>query len=383
MAPRGADRGPRVHFSAASGTEGLEVIRMARQAAEERRRAAECVPVAGALFFSGLQGLPRGSPLGICAPGDRVKGGPPTIVRRSSPSAVILFGVVHYKKCEVQPTMPISRSRRVFFWSALVLLIVAVGLFAVACGSTATTTTTAAPATTATTAAPAQTTTTTAPAGSTTTVAASKPFTFGLVLVGPYNDHGWSQANYEGGQYVEQKLPGSKMIYVDKANSSDRPGTTASQLAEDLVNQGAQMIFFTSDDFKDEAVKFAKAHPDIPVEFTSGDTAWKDGKDYQNLPNLSDIMGKMEYGKMIAGVAAALDHPDRQDRLSWSADQRRDPPPCFVRLPRALSTNGRKYLKKDPAAAEVHRQLDRLLVQHPGRHLRPHPGGRQLLQLGL
>ena len=38
------------------------------------------------------------------------------------------------------------------------------------------------------------------------------------------------------------------------------------------------MIFFTSDDMKDGAVAFAKANPTIPVEFTSGDSAWKDGK---------------------------------------------------------------------------------------------------------
>ena len=35
---------------------------------------------------------------------------------------------------------------------------------------------------------------------------------FGLVLVGPKNDHGWSQAHFEGGQYVEQNLPGSRRI---------------------------------------------------------------------------------------------------------------------------------------------------------------------------
>ena len=202
--------------------------------------------------------------------------------------------------------MPVSRSRRVFFCSALVLLLVAVGLFAAACGGETTTTTAAAPATTVTTAAPATTTTAAAPAETTTTAAAAKEFTFGMLLVGPYNDHGWSQANYEGGTYVESKLPGAKMIYVDKVNPADRAGTTAEQLAEDLVNQGAQMIFFTSDDMKDGAVAFAKAHPDIPVQFTSGDSAWKDGKDYQNLPNLSNIMGQMEYGKMIAGAAAAL-----------------------------------------------------------------------------
>ncbi len=203
--------------------------------------------------------------------------------------------------------MPVSRSRRVILCSALVLLLVAVGLFAAACGGETTTTTAAAPATTATTAAPATTETTAAPAETTTTAAAmDKEFTFGMLFVGPYNDRGWSQANYEGGTYVESKLPGAKMIYVDKVNSADRPGTTPEQLAEDLLNQGAQMIFFTSDDMKDGAVAFAKAHPDIPVQFTSGDSAWKDGKDYQNLPNLSNIMGQMEYGKMIAGAAAAL-----------------------------------------------------------------------------
>ena len=210
--------------------------------------------------------------------------------------------------------MPNFRSRRALLCSALVLLVVVVAVFASACGGGTTTTTAAAPATTATTAAPASTDTTAAPAETTTSAAATDTtagaasaagFTFGMLLVGPYNDHGWSQANFEAGQYVEQKT-GAKMVYVDKVNTSDRPGTTPDQLAEDLVSQGAKIIFFTSDDMKDGAIAFAKAHPDIPVEFTSGDSAWKDGKDYQNLPNLSDIMGREEYMKMIAGAAAAL-----------------------------------------------------------------------------
>ncbi|MBN1628147.1 MAG: BMP family ABC transporter substrate-binding protein [Thermoleophilia bacterium] len=127
-----------------------------------------------------------------------------------------------------------------------------------------------------------------------------------MVFVGPYNDGGWSQANYEGGLYLEEKIPGAKMVYVDKANTADRPGTTIEQLGESLLAEGAQMIFFTSDDMKDGAIAFAQAHPEIPVVHSSGDGAWKDGKDFKNLPNLVNIMGRMEYGKMIAGVAAAL-----------------------------------------------------------------------------
>ncbi len=146
---------------------------------------------------------------------------------------------------------------------------------------------------------------TTPPAAATTAPAAASNFTFGILLVGPANDSGWSQANYEGAQYAAQKT-GSKLVYVDKANSSDRPGTTVSQLAESLVSQGAKLIIFSSDDMKDGVLEFAKAHPDIPVIFSSGDYAWKDGKDYQNLPNVADVMPQMEYTKMIAGCAAAL-----------------------------------------------------------------------------
>lgn len=138
------------------------------------------------------------------------------------------------------------------------------------------------------------------------TPSAPQEFTFGMLLVGPYNDHGWSQAHYDAGKYVEEKLPGATMIYVDKVNTADRPGTTPDQLAEDLVNQGAKLIVFNSDDMKDSASEFAKNHPDIYVIMASGDQSWKDGKAYVDLPNMVNIMGRMEYGKMIAGCAAAL-----------------------------------------------------------------------------
>jgi len=53
------------------------------------------------------------------------------------------------------------------------------------------------------------------PAGS-PLLAAEYPF--GLLLVGPANDHGWSQAHFEAGQAMEKVLPGAKMLYIDKVN---------------------------------------------------------------------------------------------------------------------------------------------------------------------
>lgn len=131
-------------------------------------------------------------------------------------------------------------------------------------------------------------------------------FTFGMLFVGPYNDRGWSQAHYEAGQYIEANIPGAEMIYVDKVNPADRPGTTPAQLAEDLLSKGAKFIVFNSDDMKDSALEFARAHPEVPVIHASGDSSWKEGMDFQDLPNFVNIMGKMEYGKMMAGCAAAL-----------------------------------------------------------------------------
>jgi len=127
-------------------------------------------------------------------------------------------------------------------------------------------------------------------------------FRFGLLMVGPYNDRGWSQAHYEAGKYVESKIPGTEMVYIDKVNPADRPGVTVPQLADDLVEKGCKLVIANSDDMKDGIAEAAKDHPSTYFIHVSGDqvlagTAPK---------NLSNIMGRMEYGKMMAGFAAAL-----------------------------------------------------------------------------
>jgi simple sugar transport system substrate-binding protein len=136
--------------------------------------------------------------------------------------------------------------------------------------------------------------------------ATPEEFDFGLLMVGAYNNKGWDQAHYDAGLYIEGLVPGTKMVYLDQVNTSSRPGTTAAQLGEELVAQGAKLVIFNSDDMKDSAIEFAKNHPDIFVIYSTGDTQWKDGTNYQELANMKNIMGRMEYGKMMAGCAAAL-----------------------------------------------------------------------------
>lgn len=135
---------------------------------------------------------------------------------------------------------------------------------------------------------------------------AVKPVVFGLVLVGPYNDHGWSEAHYNAALYVKSKLPGADFVYIDKVNPADRPGTTLEQVVGDMRSKGVRLVLTTSDDFQTDTLTVAKKFPEMTFINVSGDNAWKDGKNFVAPANLGNFMGKMEYGKMIAGCSAAL-----------------------------------------------------------------------------
>ncbi len=127
-------------------------------------------------------------------------------------------------------------------------------------------------------------------------------FIFGMILVGPHDDTGWSQAHYEGGLYVEENVPGAEMIWVESINPADNPDRPFDLVVEDMVDQGAQLIIANSDEYKNDVNAVAPLYPDITFLHISGDAVLTG----EAPPNVTNIMGEMEYGKMIAGCAAAL-----------------------------------------------------------------------------
>ena len=178
-----------------------------------------------------------------------------------------------------------------------------------------------------------------------TALGAEKTYTFGLLLVGPYNDHGWSQAHFEGGKYVEKMIPHAKMIYIDKVNPADRPGITIPQLVDDMVEKGAKLIIANSDDMKDGTREAARMHPEIHFLHISGD----DVITAKAPNNLSNLMGRMEYGKMMAGFAAAM--TTKTGKIGYlgplvNEETRRLAVSCYLGARYAWE----KVLKKDPAA---------------------------------
>lgn len=135
----------------------------------------------------------------------------------------------------------------------------------------------------------------------------SNEFVFGMILVGPKDDRGWSQAHYTAGQYVEQHVPNSRMVVFEKLNPGDSPEATVEGVVDDMVEQGAKLIFLTSDVFEEDTVGAAEKYPDVTFIMVSGDDAWDEGKNEGNAPaNLGNVMGRMEDMKAIAGCAAAL-----------------------------------------------------------------------------
>ena len=179
--------------------------------------------------------------------------------------------------------------------------------------------------------------------------AAAKPFVFGLLMVGPHDDQGLSQAHYEGGKYVVETVAGTKMIFIDRANPTDRPEVTITQMVDDMVEKGAKLVIANSVDMQDGIREAALKHPQIKFVQIAGDDVLT-GKAPRNLGNL---MGRMEYGKMMAGFAAAL--TTKTGNIGYigpidNQQSRRLASSCYLGARYAWT----EVLKKDPKDLKFH-----------------------------
>jgi len=199
---------------------------------------------------------------------------------------------------------------------------------------------------------------------------ATSAFVFGVVLVGPNNDHGWSEAHYIAGRYAEQHVPDSKMVYVDNLNPAAKPGVTVPQIVDDMLSKGAKLVLTTSDDFKDGTLEAARKHPALPIINISGDHALKAGRDYKAPPNESNFMGRMEYMKSVAGCAAA--RSTQTGKIGYlgplvNDETRRLADSAYLGARYCWTT----YLKKDPAGLKFKVTWIGFWFNIPGQTLDP------------
>jgi simple sugar transport system substrate-binding protein len=133
-------------------------------------------------------------------------------------------------------------------------------------------------------------------------LSAQDEFVFGMVLVGPQDDRGWSQAHYEGGLAVEESIEGARMLVFESLNAVDSPETTLRDVVEIFVDEGAQLIITTSDAFEEDTSALAGDFPDVTFINVSGD----DVLTGEAPANVGNVMAQSEWSRLISGCAAGL-----------------------------------------------------------------------------
>ncbi len=122
----------------------------------------------------------------------------------------------------------------------------------------------------------------------------AEPLKVGFVYIGSINDGGYTQAHDEGRKYLEQQL-GDKVVTMYKEGVPE--SSEVEKVINDMVDQGAKVIFANSFGHMDYVEKAAKAHPDIKFYHASG---------YKSGPNFSNYFGAMEQARYLAGIVAGM-----------------------------------------------------------------------------
>jgi len=76
------------------------------------------------------------------------------------------------------------------------------------------------------------------------------------------------------------------MIVFESLNPADKPEATLEGVVDDMVADGAKLVFTTSDEFEEDTLGVAQKYPDLTVINISGD----DVKTGEAPPNLGNIM---------------------------------------------------------------------------------------------
>lgn len=113
----------------------------------------------------------------------------------------------------------------------------------------------------------------------------------GFLFVGTHDDYGYNQAAYLGSQAVEKAFPNMKVLRAENVPET----AEAERVMEEMIRQGAKIIFPTSYGHLDPALEVAKRHPDV-VFFHQGGL--------KTAPNLGTYFGTIWEPMYLAGVAA-------------------------------------------------------------------------------
>lgn len=153
-------------------------------------------------------------------------------------------------------------------------------------------------------------------------------FNVAMVLIGPHDDGGWSQAHYEGLLYVEKNVPDSHVAYVELVPE----GADSEQVFRSLARKGFDLIIGTSFGYMDPMEVVAGEFPDAMFVHLTGFKS--------NGTNFGNLFGEMEVFKYLAGMlAGARAKKDGNPKLGYMATF---PIPEELRLGNAIALGMKK-----------------------------------------
>ena len=110
----------------------------------------------------------------------------------------------------------------------------------------------------------------------------------GALHVGSVNDNGYNQAMHEGLLAMQEAIPGMKLIEAENVPES----ADAERVMENMIQQGAKVIFPQSFGYLDPALAVAERHPDVvflhPAGFKQSENL---GTFWSDTTSLSYLMG--------------------------------------------------------------------------------------------
>jgi len=153
-------------------------------------------------------------------------------------------------------------------------------------------------------------------------------FNVAMVLIGPHDDGGWSQAHYEGLEYVEANVSNVHTAYIENVPE----GSESEQVFRSLSRKGFDLIFGTSFGYMDPMEIVAEEFPNIMYIHLTGIKS--------NMENFGNLMGAMENMKYLAGMlAGARAKMDGNPKLGYMATF---PIPEEIRLGNAIALGMKK-----------------------------------------
>jgi len=153
-------------------------------------------------------------------------------------------------------------------------------------------------------------------------------FNVAMVLIGPHDDGGWSQAHYDGLVYLGEHVADSHVAYVENVPE----GAASEQVFRSLSRKGFDFIIGTSFGYMDYMETVAGEFPDITYLHLTGYKS--------NGTNFGNFFGAIEDFKYLAGMlAGSRAKMDGNPKIGYLATF---PIPEEIRLGNAIMLGAKK-----------------------------------------